>query len=57
MPVVSELIRSESDKTLSFGDYTLDDKKKVEDFKIKSSDYVQQVKYYFNKKRLEEQFF
>ncbi len=29
---------------------TKTDYKKVEDFKIKSSDYVQQVKYYFNKK-------
>lgn len=33
MAVVAELLREEADKTLSFGDYTLDDKKKVEDFK------------------------
>ena len=32
MAVVSELIRKESDKTLSFGDYTLDSKSKVNDF-------------------------
>ena len=33
MAVVSELIRSEADGTISFGDYTLADKKKLEDFK------------------------
>ena len=33
MAVVAELLREEADKTLSFGDYTLEDKKKVEDFK------------------------
>lgn len=33
MAVVTELLREEADKTLSFGDYTLADKKKVEDFK------------------------
>ena len=32
MPIVSELIRSESDKTLSFGDYTLDTKSKLDNF-------------------------
>lgn len=33
MAVIAELLREEADKTLSFGDYTLEDKKKVEDFK------------------------
>lgn len=32
MAIVSELIRSESDGTISFGDYTLPEKKKLEDF-------------------------
>ena len=33
MAVIAELLREEADKTLSFGDYTLEDKKKVEAFK------------------------
>lgn len=33
MAVISELIRSEADGSISFGDYTLADKKKLEDFK------------------------
>ncbi|MBP5266410.1 MAG: endosialidase [Lachnospiraceae bacterium] len=33
MAVVSELIRSESDGTISFGDYTKTEKSKLEDFK------------------------
>ncbi len=33
MAVIAELLREEADKTLSFGDYTLEEKKKVEDFK------------------------
>ncbi len=33
MAVISELIREESDGTISFGDYTLDSKSKKEDFK------------------------
>lgn len=33
MAVISELIRSEADGTISFGDYTLADKKKIEDYK------------------------
>lgn len=32
MGVVSELIRSEADKTISFGDYTLPEKSKLNDF-------------------------
>lgn len=33
MAVISELIRSEADGTISFGDYTLGAKKKLEDYK------------------------
>ena len=33
MAVISELIRSEADGTISFGDYTLPEKKKLEDYK------------------------
>lgn len=33
MAVVSELIRSEADGSISFGDYSLSEKKKLEDFK------------------------
>ncbi len=33
MAVISELIRSEADGTISFGDYTLAGKKKLEDYK------------------------
>lgn len=33
MAVISELIRSEADGSISFGDYSLADKKKLEDFK------------------------
>ena len=33
MAVISELIRSEADGSISFGDYTLGDKKKLDDFK------------------------
>ena len=33
MSVISELIRSESDGTISFGDYTLAEKNKLEDYK------------------------
>ena len=32
MPVINELIRSEEDGTISFGNYTLAAKSKVEDF-------------------------
>ncbi len=39
MAVVSELIRRESDKTLSFGDYTLDTKSKVNDFDFNGDKY------------------
>ena len=33
MAVISELIRSEADGSISFGDYTLAEKKKLEDYK------------------------
>ena len=33
MSVISELIRSEADGTISFGDYTLTDKKKLDNYK------------------------
>ena len=33
MAVISELIRSEADGTISFGDYTLTDKKKLDNYK------------------------
>ena len=33
MAIVKELLRSEADGSVSFGDYTLDKKSKVEDFK------------------------
>ena len=39
MPVVSELIRSEADKTLSFGDYTLDTKSKLDNFDFQGDLY------------------
>lgn len=34
MAVVKELLRTEADNTLSFGDYTLDAKAKVEDYEF-----------------------
>lgn len=39
MAVVSELIRSEADGTLSFGDYTLGEKKKLDGFTCGSDVY------------------
>ena len=33
MPVIKELLRSESDGSISFGDYSLGSKSKLEDFK------------------------
>ena len=41
MAVVSKLIRSEADGTISFGDYTLDTKSKVSDFKHQGDKYKQ----------------
>ena len=39
MPVIKELIRTEADGTLSFGNYELDKKSKVEDFEIDGDIY------------------
>lgn len=39
MAVVKELIRVEDDQTLSFGDYTLDKKTKLEDFEFQGDLY------------------
>lgn len=39
MAVISELIRTESDKTLSFGDYTLNEKSKVSGFEFDGDSY------------------
>ena len=39
MAVISELIRSESDGTLSFGDYTLDQKSKLSGFEFQGDSY------------------
>ena len=39
MAVISELIRSEADGSISFGDYTLADKKKLEDYKHEGALY------------------
>lgn len=39
MATVKELLRTEADKTLSFGDYTLDTKSKVEDFEFNGNLY------------------
>lgn len=39
MAVISELIRSESDGTLSFGDYTLDEKSKVSGYEFQGDIY------------------
>ena len=39
MAVVKELLRAESDGTLSFGDYTLASKTKLEDFEFQGNLY------------------
>lgn len=39
MPVVSELLRTEKDGSLSFGDYTLDTKTKLSDYEYKGDKY------------------
>lgn len=39
MPIVQELIRKESNNTLSFGDYTLPTKTKIEDFEYEGDIY------------------
>ena len=52
MAVISELIRSEADGSISFGDYTLSDKKKLEDFKHEGDLY--KVKTYADITKLEK---
>ena len=39
MAIVKELLRTETDNTLSFGDYTLDAKAKVEDYEFAGNLY------------------
>ena len=51
MAGVSELIRTESDGTISFGDYTLDQKAKLNDFKHNGASY--KVKTYKDITKLE----
>ena len=51
MAVISELIRVESDGTISFGDYTLNEKAKLNDFKHNGASY--KVKTYKDITKLE----
>ncbi len=51
MAVISELIRVESDGTISFGDYTLNEKAKLNDFKHNDGSY--KVKTYKDITKLE----
>ena len=51
MTVVKELIRSELDGTLSFGDYTLDTKTKKDGFEFQGDIY--KVKTFQSLKRME----
>ena len=51
MAVISELIRVESDATISFGDYTLNEKAKLNDFKHEGNSY--KVKTYKDITKLE----
>lgn len=52
MAVISELIRSEADGTISFGDYSLTEKKKLEDFKHEGDLY--KIKTYADITKLEK---
>lgn len=52
MPVVEELLRGEANGTISFGDYTLAAKKKVEDYKHRGDLY--KVKTYAEITKLEK---
>lgn len=52
MPVIKELIRTEADGTLSFGNYELDTKSKVEDYEIDGDIY--KVKTYNEITKLEK---
>ncbi|MCL2674474.1 MAG: endosialidase [Defluviitaleaceae bacterium] len=51
MAVISEIIRAEADNTLSFGNYTVADKQKSNDFKLNGHTY--KVKTYNELTRLE----
>lgn len=51
MAVISELLRVEADETISFGDYTLDKKSKLDNFKHKGDVY--KVKTYKDITKLE----
>ena len=52
MAIVEQLIRSESDDTLSFGNYQLSEKAKVEDFPFQGNSY--KVKTFSGITRLEK---
>lgn len=52
MAVVKELIRKEKDNSLSFGDYTLDEKKKISDFDVDGDLY--KVKTYKERTKLKK---
>ena len=52
MAVVKELLRTEADKTLSFGDYTLDKKTKLDNFEFEGDVY--KVKTYNEITKLEK---
>ena len=51
MAVIKELIRSEADGTISFGDYTLNEKSKLQDFEHQGDLY--KVKTYHDITKLE----
>lgn len=52
MAVVSELLRAEKDGSLSFGDYTLNQKTKLKDFEHQGDNYY--VKTYYENTHLEK---
>ncbi|WP_105614538.1 endosialidase [Vallitalea okinawensis] len=52
MSIIQELIRVEEDRTLSFGNYLLDEKKKVEDFEVEGDLY--KVKTFYEITKLEK---
>lgn len=52
MPVINELIRSEADGTISFGNYKLDTKSKLSDFEHQGDSY--KVKTFYEITKLEK---
>jgi len=52
MAIIKELIRKEADSSLSFGDYTLEEKKKLSDFEFEGALY--KVKTYKDITKLEK---